>query len=211
MRHLHQVFIDDNDLAAKIDKEFIVTEKKYWMITYFQSDRSNKNKESSVKSLLFGWWLWKKWSYEDWKSRKTNKRDKRVCLVATNHPLLQNIGRIFHRHFDLLYTDQEIERVFTSGFMDSFLSSRKISSYLIRAKLYPLEMRVGSFKFRGRRCQVCLNVTETETLLHLTSTSTNQTYKINDEFSCNESSLIYLLTCNLSSLVCWTNSWYLSQ
>ena len=30
-------------------------------------------------------------------SRKSNKRDKGVCLVATCHPLLQNIGRIFHR------------------------------------------------------------------------------------------------------------------
>ena len=39
-------------------------------------------------------------------SRRTNKKDKGVCLVATYHPLLQNIGRIFHRHLDLLYTDQ---------------------------------------------------------------------------------------------------------
>ena len=38
-------------------------------------------------------------------SRITNKKDKCVCLVATYHPLLQNIDRIFHRHLDLLYTD----------------------------------------------------------------------------------------------------------
>ena len=43
-------------------------------------------------------------------TRRTTKRDKGVCLVATYHPLLQNIGRVFHRHLDLLYTDQEIER-----------------------------------------------------------------------------------------------------
>ena len=71
---------------------------------------------------------------------------------------------------------------------------RKVSSYLVRAKLYLLERRVGSFKCGGRRCQVCLNVTETETF---TSTSTNQTYKINHEFNCNESSLMYLLTCKI--------------
>ena len=28
-------------------------------------------------------------------SRRTNKKDKGVCLVATYHPLLQIIGRIF--------------------------------------------------------------------------------------------------------------------
>ena len=44
-------------------------------------------------------------------SRRTNKIVKGVCLVATYHPLLQKIGRIFHRHLDLLYTDQEVERV----------------------------------------------------------------------------------------------------
>ena len=108
--------------------------------------------------------------------------------ITTYHPLLQNIGRVFHRYLDLLYTDQEVERVFTPGPMTSFRSARKISSYLVRAKLYPLERSVGSFKCRGRRCQVCLNVTEIKTF---TSISTNQTYKINYEFNCNESSLIY--------------------
>ena len=53
-------------------------------------------------------------------SGRTNKRDKGVCLVVTYHPLLQNIGRTFHRHFDLLYTDQEVERVFTFGPIASF-------------------------------------------------------------------------------------------
>ena len=115
-------------------------------------------------------------------------------LVATYHPLLQNIGRIFHRHLDLLYTDQEVERDFTPCPVASFPSARKISSYLVRAKLYPLESHVGSFKCGGRRCQVCLNVTETEIF---TSISTNQTYKINHEFNCNESSLNYLLTCKI--------------
>ena len=84
-------------------------------------------------------------------SRKTNKKDKGVCLVATYHPLLQNIGRDFHRHLDLLYIDQEVERVFTPGPMASFRSARNISSYLVRAKLNPLERRVGSFKCGGSR------------------------------------------------------------
>ena len=83
--------------------------------------------------------------------------------------MLQNIGRIFHKHLDLLYTDQEVERVFTPGPMASFRSAKKNSSYLVRAKLYPLERRVGSFKCQGRPRQVGLNVTETEAF---TSTST---------------------------------------
>ena len=78
--------------------------------------------------------------------------------------------------------------------MASFCSARRISSYLVQAKFYPLERSVGSLKCGGKCGQVCLNVTET---VPLTSTSTNQTYKINHEFNCNESSLIYLLTCKI--------------
>ena len=84
--------------------------------------------------------------------------------------------------------------VFTPGPIASFRRARKISSYLVRAKLHPIESHVYSFKCGGKRCQVCLNVTETETF---TITSTNQTYKINHEFNCNKSYLIYLLTCKI--------------
>ena len=69
-------------------------------------------------------------------------------------PITSKHWLIFHRLLDLLYTDQEVERVFTPGPMASFRSARKISSYLVRAKLYPLERRVGSFKCGGRRCQI---------------------------------------------------------
>ena len=109
----------------------------------------------------------------------------------THYFKLQNIGSIFHRHFDSLHTDQEVGRDFIPGPMASFRSSKKINCYLVRAKLYPLKRRVGSFKCGGRRCQLYLYLTEIETF---TSTSTNQTYKINHEFNCNENSLIYLLT-----------------
>ena len=78
--------------------------------------------------------------------------------------------------------------------MASFSCAKKTYQLLsLGAKLRKpnLESRVCSFKSGGRRCQVCLNVTEKETI---TSTSTNQTYKINHEFNCNENFLIYLLT-----------------
>ena len=42
-------------------------------------------------------------------SRRTNKRDKGVCLVATYHPLLENIGKIFDRHLDLLYLIKKLK------------------------------------------------------------------------------------------------------
>ena len=46
--------------------------------------------------------------------------------------------------------------------MTLFRSARKISRYLVRAKLCLLDRSFGSFKCGARRWQVCSNVTETE-------------------------------------------------
>ena len=74
--------------------------------------------------------------------------------------------------------------------MVTFHSSRKLSSYLVRAKLYPLERVTGSCKCLGKRCAVFLNVNETSTF---TSSVTHETYKINHKFDCNSKCYIYLL------------------
>ena len=74
-----------------------------------------------------------------------------------------------------------------------FRSSRKLSSYLVRAKLYPTERTVGSYNCGGARCEVCINVNETSIF---TSTVAGETYIINHRFDCNERCLVYLLTCN---------------
>ena len=44
-----------------------------------------------------------------------------------------------------------------------FNSPRKISSYLVRAELYPLDRVVGSTKCDKKLCEVCVNVSETNT------------------------------------------------
>ena len=123
---------------------------------------------------------------------KSKKKSKGVPLVITFHPLLKDAGNIIHKNLYLLYMDQEAQRVFTPGPMITFRSARKLSSYLVRAKLYPLERTVGSCKCYGNRCEVCDNVTETSTF---TSTVTQNTYKINHQFNCSEKCLVYLLTC----------------
>ena len=68
-----------------------------------------------------------------------------------------------------------------------------MTSYLVRAKLYPGERSKGSFKCGSKRCEVCLNVNETS---NFTSTVTGETYIINHKFNCNGNCLVYLLTCN---------------
>ena len=63
---------------------------------------------------------------------------------------LQNF--FINRNLHLLHMDQEVKKVFTRNPVVSFRSARKLSSYLVRAKLYPLERKVSSFKCKGKRC-----------------------------------------------------------
>ena len=76
--------------------------------------------------------------------------------------------------------NQKVKKVFTPKPMVSFRSARKLSSYLVRAKLYPLERKVGSFKCKGKRCQTRLNVNETDSF---PSSMTKEEYKINHCFN----------------------------
>ena len=89
--------------------------------------------------------------------------------------------------------NDEVKRVFTPKPMVSFRGSRKISSYLVRAKLFPIERTVGSFKCRSKRCEVCKYIREADTF---TSSVTGETFKINHRLECNDKYLVYLLTCN---------------
>ena len=71
-------------------------------------------------------------------------------------------------------------------------NARKISSSFVRAKIYPLEGKVGSEKCGKSKCQVCLNTQETNTF---TSTTTSEGFKITHKLNCDDNCLIYLLTC----------------
>ena len=54
-----------------------------------------------------------------------------------------------------------------------FQCSQKLSSYLVRAKVYPTGRKVESCCCGKKQCHVCLKVTETDSF---TRTSTNDTY-----------------------------------
>ena len=88
--------------------------------------------------------------------------------------------------------DKEVKKIFTPKPMISFCSARKLSNYLLRAKMYPIERIVGSKNCGSKRCEVCINVNETSTF---TSTVTGETFIINHKFDCNIRCLVYLLTC----------------
>ena len=97
------------------------------------------------------------------RNNKRNKSLKAVPFVMTYHPKLKSMNKVFLKYLDLLYLDKEVKRVFTPKPMISFRRARKLISYLVRAKRYPTERTVGSYKCGGKRCEFCINVSETST------------------------------------------------
>ena len=51
--------------------------------------------------------------------------------------------------------NDEVKKTLTTSPIISFRSSRKISSYIVRTKLYTLEGIVGSYKCGKKHCKVC--------------------------------------------------------
>ena len=125
-------------------------------------------------------------------SKNKSQGSKGIPLVITFYPKFKSIGQLLHKHQHILYMVQENKNVFTPGPIATFRSARKLSSCLVRAKLYLIERIVGSHKYKGKHCEVCLNIQETSCF---SSSVTNETYKINHQFECNEKCIVYLLTC----------------
>ena len=73
------------------------------------------------------------------------------------------MGKIISKNLNLLYVDNEVKNAFTPKPMISFHSARKMSSYLVRAKLYAEERTKSSIKCSSKNCEVCLNVNKTST------------------------------------------------
>ena len=136
-----------------------------------------------------------KWAKVDLikKIAKLNKVNlKGVTFLVTHHPLLKSFQQILiNKHLNTLYLDVTAKEVFMPGSMVTFRSIRKLSSYLVRAKLYPLERVTALCKCHGKLCAMWLNFKET---LTFTSSVTHETFKINHTFDCNTQWLIYLFT-----------------
>ena len=123
-------------------------------------------------------------------NRNKGKSINGVPFVLTYHPKFKSLNKILTKNLYLLYMDK-MKKFFTPKLMISFRSARKISNYLVKAKMYPIERIVESKNCGGKRCEVCINVNETFTF---TSTFTGETFIINHKFDCNTRCLVYLLT-----------------
>ena len=123
---------------------------------------------------------------------QNKKREKGVAFVVTYYPILNSLSKIIVDNMYLFNMNEEVRKTFSPGPMVSFRISRKLNIYLVRAKLYRLQRRVGSSKCGKQRCEVCNNVTDASTF---SSIMAGDTFKINHSLNCDDKCLIYLMTC----------------
>ena len=111
-----------------------------------------------------------------------NKTEKEIPFVVTFHPRFKILQKIIDKNLYLLYMYEEVKKAFTPKPMISYRSFRKISSYLLRAKLYPINRIVGCHKCGSICCEVCKYITKTDIF---TNTVTGETFKTKHRFDCN--------------------------
>ena len=83
-----------------------------------------------------------KFSPGNWHNKK---REKGVPFVVTYYPILNSLNKIIRENMYLLNINEEIRKTFSPRLVVSFRSTRKLSSYLVPAKLYSLQKKT---KFR---------------------------------------------------------------
>ena len=99
-------------------------------------------------------------------NEKTEKsKSKGVPFVATHHPSLNCLYKIIRGNTYLLYMNEEVKNSFLPRPMVSFRGVRKFSTYLVKAKSYPLHRKLVSKKYAK------------------------------NQLNCDDRCIIYLLTC----------------
>ena len=72
------------------------------------------------------------------REKTENSKLKRTPFVVIYHPSLNCLQKIIRYNTYLLYMNKEEKNLFLPGPMVSFRDVLKLSSYILRAKLYPL-------------------------------------------------------------------------
>ena len=65
-----------------------------------------------------------------------------IPFVTTYHPKVKELGKLIRDLLPFLYSDGEVQKVFSPPLIVSYKSVGKIK-YIVRSKLYPVERKIG--------------------------------------------------------------------
>ena len=129
---------------------------------------------------------------------KKKESNDRVPFVVTYHPRLRMMGKVLHRHYNLLRSNERLQKAFPEPPMVAFKRLKNLRDILVHTGARARSLGV---KCCGdKRCKCCNHLQE------------ETEFKINDKShcvrnggSCNTENIIYGLRCKLC------NKWYVGE
>ena len=94
-----------------------------------------------------------------------NKLEIGIPFVTTFRPKFKGLGKLIRDLLPFLYSNGEVQKVFSPSPIAFYRSAKKIKYYIVRSKLYTVERKVGCRGCGSSRCQVCKSINITEELL----------------------------------------------
>ena len=125
------------------------------------------------------------------------KSTDRVVFVVTYDPRLPSIPKIVSKHWRTMVQDPRMKEIFSSPPLVAYRRPANIKDKLIRSKMPAVQKRnkrvkTGMSRCGAGNCRCCQFV---ETGKTARSTATTEVVEINAEVNCQDSNIIYLITC----------------
>ena len=81
-----------------------------------------------------------------------------IPFITTYHPKVKELRKLIRDLLPFLYSDGEVQKVFSPPPIVSYRSARKIRDCIVRSKLYLVERKVGCRRCGSSRCEVCKSI-----------------------------------------------------
>ena len=127
-------------------------------------------------------------------SRKgQQKNENRVPLVCTWHPALVSLPHLLRSAFPIMETNYRLKNLFDVPLV-SFRRPKNLRDLLVHTRPTPPRLNCappGTYPCKATRCKTCA---ETKNITEI-SFNSGRTHSVTCHFTCDSSSVIYLLSC----------------
>ena len=115
--------------------------------------------------------------------------------MLTFHPALNRFHAILSKAHHHVLKSSRFSRVLPSPPQAAFCNAKSLKDHLVRSKLKPeSDVTTANFNCSSKRCEICKILVPGN---ECKSFVTKKTYKMNFQFDCNSSNVIYLISCTV--------------
>ena len=124
--------------------------------------------------------------------------NKKLTVVFPYDPRMKSVSATVNQQIKhMCDQDSKLKSVFREGVQIAHTRSKNLREYLCRAKLCPLQNRTSQrskagWHTCGKKCIICAHSKSTKSFK---STSTGEVFHIEQEITCEDRNVIYLIQC----------------